>query len=92
MLGFRFGPDITALHVLMMYATGGNLDTFLQGRTHSQSTTLAEEVADGESIGGLPRNERIKAFKKRKQSRSEGVGVGSGLRGEMRGGNDVRSG
>jgi hypothetical protein len=64
----------------MMYATAGNLDTFLQNRTHSTSST-AEELGDGGSIGGLPRQERIKAFKKRRQSRSEGVGE----KGEMRG-------
>jgi hypothetical protein len=78
-----FGPSITALHVLMMYATAGNLDSFLLNRTHSQTSTTAEEVGEADSLGGLPREERIKAFKKRRQSRSEGVG--GGPKSEMRG-------
>ena len=67
-----FGPSITALHVLMMYATAGNLDTFLLARSHSaQAVRLdlsADDIADGESLGQLPKPERIKAFKKRRMS------------------------
>ncbi len=61
----------------MMYATAGNLDTFLLQRSHSAQPTRpdlsAGDVNDGESLGQLPRLERIKAFKKRRQS-----GVGNG--------------
>jgi hypothetical protein len=72
----------------MMYATAGNLDSFLLNRAHAQVSSTAEEVGDGGSIGGLPKEERIKAFKKRRQSRSEGVGVGVGVGG--RGGGEMR--
>lgn len=74
-----FGAPITALHVLMMYATAGNLDTYLITRAHSSNPTAsdltASGLADGESLGQLPREERIKAFKKRRQS-STGAGAG----------------
>ncbi|ORX34368.1 kinase-like domain-containing protein [Kockovaella imperatae] len=67
-----FGPPINALHVLMMYATAGNLDSFLITRSHSSQPSrpdlTAGDIADSESIGQLPRAERIKAFKKRRQS------------------------
>ncbi|GFZ49125.1 hypothetical protein JCM24511_06875 [Saitozyma sp. JCM 24511] len=69
----NFGPPITALHVLMMYATAGNLDTFLLTRSHATQPARpdlsAGDIADAESIGQLPKEERIKAFKKRRQSR-----------------------
>ena len=68
----RFGPPIMALHVLMMYATAGNLDTFLLTRSHSPQSARpdlsAGGLADSESLGQLPKAERIKAFKKRRQS------------------------
>jgi hypothetical protein len=64
----------------MMYATAGNLDTYLITRAHSPnpgaSDLTASGLADGESLGQLPREERIKAFKKRRQSSSTGVGAG----------------
>ena len=67
-----FGPPIAALHVLMMYATAGNLDTFLITRAHSTQPSREERsaggIADAESLGQLPKAERIKAFKKRRQS------------------------
>lgn len=83
-----FGPPITALHVLMMYATAGNLDTYLLTRSHSPNpagpTDLsAGHIADADSLGQLPKEERIKAFKKRRQSSiSQGQGQGQvpGLR------------
>jgi hypothetical protein len=63
-----------------MYATAGNLDTYLITRAHSPnpatSDLTASGLADGESLGQLPREERIKAFKKRRQSSSTGVGPG----------------
>jgi hypothetical protein len=56
----------------MMYATAGNLDTFLLARSHSiQPSTSAHDIGDSESLGQLPRAERIKAFKKR---RASGIG------------------
>jgi len=62
-----------------MYATAGNLDTYLITRAHFPNPTAsdltASGLADGESLGQLPREERIKAFKKRRQS-STGAGVG----------------
>jgi len=65
----------------MMYATAGNLDTFLLARSHSavpaRSDLSADDVADGDSIGQLPRTERIKAFKKRRMS-----GIGNGQKRE----------
>ncbi|WOO77793.1 putative serine/threonine-protein kinase iksA [Vanrija pseudolonga] len=69
-----FGPPIIALHVLMMYANAGNLDAFLLSRSHlnpSSSPLHADDVADTEDIDLLPKAERIKAFKRRRQS---GVG------------------
>jgi len=73
-----FGAPITALHVLMMYATAGNLDTYLITRAHSPNPTAsdltASGLADGESLGQLPKAERIKAFKKRRQSSAGGAG------------------
>jgi hypothetical protein len=57
----------------MMYATAGNLDTFLLTRSHATQPARpdlsAGDIADAESIGQLPKEERIKAFKKRRQSR-----------------------
>jgi hypothetical protein len=77
-----FGAPITALHVLMMYATGGNLDTYLITRAHSPNPTASDltagGLADGDSLDQLPREERIKAFKKRRQSSISGTGTGSG--------------
>ena len=56
----------------MMYATAGNLDTYLITRAHSPnpdaSDLTARGLADGDSLGQLPRAERIKAFKQRRQS------------------------
>lgn len=66
-----FGPPINALHVLMMYATAGNLDTYLIARTHAPPTRpdlSAGEIGDADSLGQLPKAERIKAFKKRRAS------------------------
>ncbi|WVF70093.1 hypothetical protein IAT40_004881 [Kwoniella sp. CBS 6097] len=71
-----FGPPITALHVLMMYATAGNLDTYLLTRSHtneSRPDLSANDIADSESLGQLPKAERIKAFKRRRQSAIDGV-------------------
>jgi hypothetical protein len=74
-----FGAPITALHVLMMYATAGNLDTYLITRAHSPNPTAsdltASGLADGDSLGQLPKAERIKAFKKRRQSSVGGTGT-----------------
>jgi hypothetical protein len=74
-----FGEPITALHVLMMYATAGNLDTYLITRAHSPnpdaSDLTARGLADGDSLGQLPRAERIKAFKQRRQSSVGGTGA-----------------
>lgn len=64
-----------------MFATAGNLDTFLLARSHSAQPTRpdlsARDLGDGQSIGQLAKAERIKAFKMRRQS-----GVGNGLRRE----------
>ena len=57
----------------MMYATAGNLDSFLLTRSHSTEPTRpdlsAGGIADAESLGQLPKAERIKAFKKRRMSK-----------------------
>jgi hypothetical protein len=77
-----FGPPILALHVLMMYATAGNLDAFLLNRSYadpSQPPQSAADVGDAENIDLLPKAERIKAFKRRRQSGNHG------RRGETRG-------
>ncbi|BEI82938.1 hypothetical protein CcaverHIS002_0308060 [Cutaneotrichosporon cavernicola] len=77
-----FGPPILALHVLMMYATAGNLDSFLLNRSYgdpSQPPQSAADVGDAENIDLLPKAERIKAFKRRRQSGNHG------RRGETRG-------
>ncbi|OCF41815.1 IKS protein kinase [Kwoniella heveanensis CBS 569] len=71
-----FGPPITALHVLMMYATAGNLDTYLLTRSHTNEPRpdlSANDIADSESLSQLPKAERIKAFKRRRQSAVDGV-------------------
>jgi hypothetical protein len=56
----------------MMYATAGNLDSFLLNRSNSKEPfkpdLSAGGIADSESLGQLPKLERIKAFKKRRQS------------------------
>lgn len=72
-----FGPPILALHVLMMYASAGNLDAFLLSRSHgaaSSSPLSARDVldADTENMALLPKAERIKAFKRRRQSERPG--------------------
>jgi hypothetical protein len=63
----------------MMYATAGNLDTYLITRAHSPNPTAsdltASGLADGDSLGQLPRAERIKAFKQRRQSSTGGAGT-----------------
>lgn len=63
----------------MMFATAGNLDSYLLTRAHSPNPTAkdltADELADAESLGQLPRAERIKAFKKRRQSSNAGNGA-----------------
>jgi len=63
----------------MMYATAGNLDTYLITRAHSpnpdSSDLTAGGLADGDSLGHLPRAERIKAFKQRRQSSVGGAGA-----------------
>lgn len=62
----------------MMYATAGNLDTYLLTRSHSPNPSGADltagNIADAESLGQLPKAERIKAFKQRRQSSSAGGG------------------
>lgn len=66
-----FGPPILALHVLMMYASAGNLDAFLLSRSHTSSTEPplnAGDIAVTEDIDLLPKAERIKAFKLRRKS------------------------
>ncbi|KIR91892.1 IKS protein kinase [Cryptococcus deuterogattii CBS 10090] len=66
----ELSPPVPSLHVLMMYASGGNLDHYLLSRlhVHPPGTELAaEDIGDFESFNGLPREERIKAFKRRKQ-------------------------
>ncbi|WWC67655.1 uncharacterized protein I206_101565 [Kwoniella pini CBS 10737] len=86
----NFGPPIVALHVLMQYATAGNLDTYLLTRSHTNQPRpdlSAGDIADSESLGQLPKAERIKAFKRRRQSAVEGL-AGKGKakrREEMRG-------
>lgn len=61
----------------MMYATAGNLDTFLLTRSHSTQPARpdlsAGDIADADSLDQLPREERIKAFKKRRQSSAGGA-------------------
>lgn len=56
----------------MMYATAGNLDTFLLTRSHAiapeRQDLSAGDIADNESIGNLPKEERIKAFRRRRLS------------------------
>ncbi|WWC87201.1 uncharacterized protein L201_002087 [Kwoniella dendrophila CBS 6074] len=86
----NFGPPIVALHVLMQYATAGNLDTYLLTRSHTNQPRpdlSAGDIADSESLGQLPKAERIKAFKKRRQSAAENLAGGKGKRKleEMRG-------
>jgi serine/threonine protein kinase len=64
-----------ALHVLMMYASAGNLDAFLLSRSHTSSTEQplsAGDIAATEDIDLLPKAERIKAFKRRRQSGMSG--------------------
>lgn len=64
-------PPVLALHVLMMYASGGNLDSLLLSRSHSTGFAAglsADDIADAEPIDQLPKEERIKAFKRRRQS------------------------
>ncbi|WVW78766.1 hypothetical protein I302_100728 [Kwoniella bestiolae CBS 10118] len=83
----NFGPPIVALHVLMQYATAGNLDTYLLTRSHTNQPRpdlSAGDIADSESLGQLPKAERIKAFKKRRQSAAEGA-KGKRRMEEMRG-------
>ncbi|WVR04408.1 hypothetical protein IAU60_001410 [Kwoniella sp. DSM 27419] len=83
-----FGPSIVALHVLMMYATAGNLDTYLLNRSHTneiRSDLSATDLADTESIGQLPKAERIKAFKRRRQSALGGKSGQAKRREETRG-------
>lgn len=67
----------------MMYATAGNLDTYLLNRSNSPNPGVADlsagNIADAESLGQLPKEERIKAFKKRRQSSSAGT-AGAGPR------------
>ncbi|WVN87400.1 uncharacterized protein L203_102579 [Cryptococcus depauperatus CBS 7841] len=65
-----FGPPVPALHVLMMYANAGNLDHFIVSRSYSSPWTevSAGNIHDAESIDKLPKEERIKAFKQRRQS------------------------
>ena len=60
----------------MMFATAGNLDTYLLSRSYGSApsrpdTLSASAIADQDSLGQLPKAERIKAFKKR---RASGVG------------------
>lgn len=76
-----FSPPILALHVLMMYASAGNLDAFLINRSHAASvdTDSAGGLAVNDDFEHLPKAERIKAFKRRRAS-----GVGRN-RGESRG-------
>ncbi|WWD07970.1 hypothetical protein V865_006080 [Kwoniella europaea PYCC6329] len=85
----NFGPPIVALHVLMQYATAGNLDTYLLTRSHTNQPRpdlSAGDIADSESLGQLPKAERIKAFKRRRQSAAEGTaGKGKRRMEEMRG-------
>jgi serine/threonine protein kinase len=66
-----FGPPTMALHVLMMYASAGNLDDFLLSRSHTTSTQApvsAGDLAATEAIDLLPKAERIKAFKQRRKT------------------------
>lgn len=67
-----------------MYATAGNLDTYLLNRSNSPNPggqdLSAGNIADAESLGQLPKEERIKAFKKRRQSSSAGAAGGAGRR------------
>lgn len=70
----------------MMYATAGNLDSFLIARANSISPSRPDDlsagcIADGDSLGQLPKAERIKAFKKR---RASGVATSSAKREENR--------
>jgi hypothetical protein len=70
---YSFGPPINALHVLMMFATAGNLDTFLLNRSYGSAPSRpdalsAGALADQDSLGQLPKAERIKAFKRRRAS------------------------
>jgi hypothetical protein len=78
-----FGPPIVALHILMMYASAGNLDAFLVTRSHGGTSGPAphnaEDIAATDDIDLLPKAERIKAFKRRRQS---GLGM---KKGEVRG-------
>lgn len=63
-----------------MYATAGNLDTYLLNRSNSPNPggqdLSAGNIADAESLGQLPKEERIKAFKKRRQSSTATAGPG----------------
>lgn len=66
-----FGPPILALHVLMMYASAGNLDAFLLRRSNMSTTEAplsAGDLAATEDIDLLPKKERIAAFKNRLRS------------------------
>ena len=61
----------------MMYATAANLDTFLLARSHSaqpgSSHSEPADDIDGQTLGQLPKEERIKAFKTRRLS-ARGMG------------------
>lgn len=50
-----------------MYATAGNLDSFIQARCSSSSPTAALHT-DGDSFAQLSKAERIKAYKRRRAS------------------------
>jgi hypothetical protein len=56
----------------MMYASAGNLDTYLLNRAYSIESDRTDltggDIGDAESLGQLPKEERIKAFKRRRKS------------------------
>lgn len=74
----------------MMYATAGNLDTYLLTRSHSPNPAGATDlsaghIADADSLSQLPKEERIKAFKQRRQSNvGQGQGQGQGQGGRRK--------
>lgn len=68
----------------MMYATAGNLDTFIQARCSASPATAALNT-DGDSFAQLSKAERIKAYKRRRASLASDGGSAHAAAGEQRG-------
>jgi len=75
-----FGPPIAALHILMMYANSGNLDTFIASRSSPSEPddTFLEHKADSSSPP-LDAAELKRRFKSRRASSMAAQHVGGGM-------------